>query len=207
MKTTLRKQVLEKRPVNQDLISEEMSEIGLIAVDSPNDPKPDIKVEQGIITQIDGTKAEDFDFIDLYIAKYGINAAVAEEAMAIDSLQFAKMLVDVNVPREESLRLANGMTPAKLVDVLKRLNIVEIMMAQMKMRARKSPANQAHVNNVQDNPVLMAADAAEAALRGFAEEETTCLVARLAPFNAMAWEARSEDRASLLSVRWKKRQN
>ncbi len=186
MKTTLRKQVLEKRPVNQDLISEEMPEIGLIAVDSPNDPKPDIKVEQGIITQIDGTKAEDFDFIDLYIAKYGINAAVAEEAMAIDSLQFAKMLVDVNVPREEILRLANGMTPAKLVDVLKRLNIVEIMMAQMKMRARKSPANQAHVNNVQDNPVLMAADAAEAALRGFAEEETTCLVARLAPFNAMA---------------------
>ena len=67
MKTTLRKQVLEKRPVNQDLISEEMPEIGLIAVDSPNDPKPDIKVKQGIITQIDGTKAEDFDFIDLYI--------------------------------------------------------------------------------------------------------------------------------------------
>ncbi|MCB0138694.1 MAG: hypothetical protein KDE50_02175, partial [Caldilineaceae bacterium] len=35
-------------------------------------------------------------------------------------------------------------------------------------------------------PALLAADAAEAALRGFAEVETTVRVARNAPFNALA---------------------
>ena len=37
-----------------------------------------------------------------------------------------------------------------------------------------------------EHPALLAADAAEAALRGFAEIETTVAVARYAPFNALA---------------------
>ena len=41
------------------------------------------------------------------------------------------------------------------------------------MRARRTPANQAHVTNKREHPALLAADAAEAALRGFAEIETT----------------------------------
>ncbi|MCI0636036.1 MAG: propanediol dehydratase, partial [Actinobacteria bacterium] len=40
--------------------------------------------------------------------------------------------------------------------------------------------------NRKDNPALLAADAAEAAARGFAEVETTVGVARYAPLNAMA---------------------
>ncbi|CAB1055438.1 Propanediol dehydratase large subunit (EC, partial [Olavius sp. associated proteobacterium Delta 1] len=32
------------------------------------------------------------------------------------------------------------------------------------MRARRTPANQAHVTNRKENPALLAADAAEAAL-------------------------------------------
>jgi propanediol dehydratase large subunit len=59
-------------------------------------------------------------------------------------------------------------------------------MAMQKMRARRRPGNQAHVTNWRENPVLMAADAAEAALRGFDELETTCRVARMAPINALA---------------------
>jgi len=55
-----------------------------------------------------------------------------------------------------------------------------------KMRARKTPANQAHITNLKDDPVQIAADAAEGALRGFAEEETTVGVARYAPLNAIA---------------------
>ena len=49
-----------------------------------------------------------------------------------------------------------------------------------------TPANQAHVTNWREHPALLAADAAEAALRGFAEVETTVRVARFAPFNALA---------------------
>ena len=59
-------------------------------------------------------------------------------------------------------------------------------MGMTKMRARMMPANQCHVTNVRDNPVQIAADAAEAGVRGFAEMETTVAVARYAPFNAMA---------------------
>ncbi len=42
-------------------------------------------------------------------------------------------------------------------------------MGLAKMRVRRTPANQAHVTNWNEHPALLAADAAEAALRGFAE--------------------------------------
>jgi len=61
-----------------------------------------------------------------------------------------------------------------------------MMMAMQKMRARSIPATQAHITNVKDDPVQIAADSAEGALRGFAEEETTVGVARYAPLNAIA---------------------
>lgn len=96
------------------------------------------------------------------------------------------MLVDIHVPRAEIVKLAEGMTPAKVVEVLNHMNVVEMMMELQKMRARKTPSNQCHVTNVRDNPVLMAADAAEAGLRGFDEQETTVGIVRYAPFNALA---------------------
>ena len=61
-----------------------------------------------------------------------------------------------------------------------------MMFALKKLRARRAPANQAHVTNLKDNPALLAADAAEAAARGFAEVETTVGVSRYAPLNAIA---------------------
>lgn len=104
----------------------------------------------------------------------------------MDTLDIARMLVDVNISREEVLRVSSAITPAKMAKVMSHLNVVEIMMAQMKMRARRRPSNQAHVTNLDDHPVLMAADAAEAVLRGFSEIETTAAVSRYAPFNALA---------------------
>ena len=61
------------------------------------------------------------------------------------------------------------MTPAKITEVVGKMTVLEMMMAVAKMRARLTPANQCHVTNLKDNPVQIAADAAEAALRGFAE--------------------------------------
>jgi propanediol dehydratase large subunit len=66
------------------------------------------------------------------------------------------------------------------------MNVVEMMMAVQKMRARKTPSNQCHITNVKDHPALIAADAAEAALRGFDEMETTVGIVRYAPSNAIA---------------------
>jgi propanediol dehydratase large subunit len=95
-------------------------------------------------------------------------------------------LVDVDVPRDELVRLARGLTPARLARVVSLLDAVEMMFALKKLRARRAPANQAHVTNLKENPALLAADAAEAAARGFAEIETTVGVSRYAPLNAMA---------------------
>ena len=106
--------------------------------------------------------------------------------MATPSLQIARMLADINVPQAEVRRLACGCTPAKLVEIIRHMNVLEMMIGLGKMRVRRTPANQAHVTNWKEHPALLAADAAEAALRGFAEVETTVRVARNAPFNALA---------------------
>lgn len=179
-------EVLANRPVNQDGFVKEWPEVGLIAMNGPNDPKPSIRIENGKIVELDGKQRKDFDFNDQFIAEYAINLAHAEEAMAIPSQKFAGMLCDINVPRAKLIPLTTAMTPAKICEVLGYMNVVEMMMALQKMRARKTPSNQCHVTNLKDNPVQIAADAAEAALRGFDEEETTVAIARYAPFNALA---------------------
>ena len=179
-------EVLAARPVNQDGYVKEWPEVGLIAMDSPFDPKPSIKVENGRIVEMDGKTRDEFDMLDTFIADHAIRIEGAEAAMAIDSLEIARKIVDINVSRDEILAITLCLTPAKLTEVVGKLNIVEIMMGMTKMRARMQPANQCHVTNVRDNPVQIAADAAEAGVRGFAEMETTVAVARYAPFNAMA---------------------
>lgn len=179
-------QVLSQRPVNQDGIIGEWPEEGLVAMHSPNDPKPSIKIENGKVLELDSVKREDFDMIDRFIADYAINLNKAEEAMKIDSLEIAKKLVDINIGRDEIVEIITAITPAKVVEVVSHMNVVEMMLALQKMRARKTPSNQCHVTNLKDNPVQIAADAAEAGLRGFSEQETTVAIVRYAPFNALS---------------------
>ncbi|MBU5335072.1 propanediol/glycerol family dehydratase large subunit [Intestinibacter bartlettii] len=179
-------EVLENRPVNQDGFVKEWPEVGLIAMEGPNDPTPSIKLENGVVVELDGKARKDFDMLDYFIADHGINLEKTEEVMAMDSLQLARMLVDINVTRADIVGLTTAMTPAKITEVVSQLNVLEMMMALTKMRARQRPSNQCHVTNVKDNPIQIAADAAEAALRGFDEQETTVGIVRYAPFNALA---------------------
>ncbi|MDU2931100.1 MAG: propanediol/glycerol family dehydratase large subunit, partial [Veillonella sp.] len=140
----------------------------------------------GRIVELDGKRREDFDLIDTFIANYGIVLDGAQEAMAKDSKEIANMMLTPSVPREEIVKICKSITPAKMLEVVSSMNVVEMMQCMQKMRARRTMANQAHVTNVNDNPVQIAADAAEGALRGFAEEETTVAVARYAPLNAIS---------------------
>ncbi|MEG0237633.1 propanediol/glycerol family dehydratase large subunit [Cetobacterium sp.] len=179
-------EVLSERAVNKDGFIGEWKEEGLIAMDSPLDPKSSLAIKDGKIIELDGKKREDFDMIDLFIADYAIDLRYAEEAMKLSTLEIAKKLVDINVKKEDILKITTGITPAKMVEVISHLNVVEMMMAVQKMRARKTPSNQCHVTNLRDNPVQIAADAAEAAIRGFDEQETTVGIVRYAPFNAIA---------------------
>ncbi|WP_177208690.1 propanediol/glycerol family dehydratase large subunit [Trichococcus pasteurii] len=186
MMRSKRFEVLAQRPVNQDGLIGEWPEEGLIAMGSPNDPDASIKIENGVIVELDGKKREDFDIIDRFIADYAINLKDAEQSMSLESLKIAQMLVDINVGRAEIVKITTSITPAKIVEVVSHMNVVEMMMALQKMRARKTPSNQCHVTNLKDNPVQIAADAAEAGIRGFSEQETTVGIVRYAPFNALA---------------------
>ena len=186
MQQSKRFEILRNRPVNQDGYMNEWPEMGFAAMHSPYDPKPSILIRDGAVVEMDGKNRADFDSIDQFIADFAINWQRAQTVMAMSSLEIARMLVDIHISRQEITAVVSGLTPAKIVEVVNYLNVVEMMMAMQKMRARKTPANQAHITNLKDDPVQIAADAAEGALRGFAEEETTVGIARYAPFNAMA---------------------
>ena len=176
----------EDSELRRELLIEPWAELGLVAADGPADPEPELRVEGGVVTRLDGRAAAEFDVIDRFLVAHGLDLEVAVEAMALPDERIARMLVDVDVPREELVRLARGLTPAKLARVVGMLDPVELMMALKKLRARRDPGNQAHVTNLKESPALLAADAAEAARRGFDELETTVGVARYAPLNALA---------------------
>ncbi|HWQ11236.1 MAG TPA: propanediol/glycerol family dehydratase large subunit, partial [Roseiflexaceae bacterium] len=179
-------EILDGRDINRETFVEPWPEAGLAVADSPLDPRPGLRVEGGRVAELDGRRREEFDAIDTFIADHALDLEAAAEAMATPSLAIARMLVDINVPRERVLHLAGGCTPAKLCEVVHHMSVLEMMLGLAKMRARRTPANQAHVTNRREHPALLAADAAEAALRGFAEVETTVGVARFAPLNALA---------------------
>jgi len=176
----------ERRELHREQLVSPLPELGLVASGGPNDPEPELVVEGGVVTRMDGRAAADFDVIDRFVVAHGLDLEVAAEAMALEDGELARMLVDIGVPRAELVRLARGLTPAKVARVIGLLDPVELMLALKKLRARRAPANQAHVTNLKESPALLAADAAEAARRGFAEIETTVGVARYAPLNAIA---------------------
>jgi propanediol dehydratase large subunit len=174
------------RPISRDALVPEDPALGLVAFSSPFDPEPSLRIEDGRVVELDGRSEADFDILDEFIARRGIDLSVAAEAMALDTVELARMIVDPAVPRLEITRLVAGMTPAKVAATLALLTPVEILQAVQKMRVRKTPSIQAHVTNRVDHPLLIAADAAAAVALGFRELETTVPVLRDAPSNALA---------------------
>jgi propanediol dehydratase large subunit len=175
-----------ERELRREVLIEPLAELGLVAFDGPNDPAPSLVIEDGRVVELDGRRREEWDALDHFIVSEGLDLEVAADVAGIDDAEIARKLVDVAVPRSELVRLSRGLTPARLARVITMLDPVELMFAMKKLRARRAPANQAHVTNLKENPALLAADAAEAAARGFAELETTVGVSRYAPLNAMA---------------------
>jgi len=177
---------MDQQRVNLDGFAHEDAGLGLIAMNAPEDPEPSIRIEDGRVVEMDGTAEADFDSLDALIARHGIDVTVAEEAMGLDDVELARLFVDWSVPRAEIVRLCAGTTPAKLARVVALLRPAELTLAMTKMRARRTPSNQAHVTNRLDDPLLLAADAATAAAFGFREIETTVPVLADAPSNAVA---------------------
>ena len=177
---------MDQQRVNLDGFAREDPALGLVALWAPADPEPSLRVVDGLVVELDGRERGDFDAIDSYVAAHGLDLAVADEAMALADVAVARLFVDPGVTRAEVVRLVAGMTPAKLARVVALLRPAELMMAMTKLRARRTPSNQAHVTNLLDDPLLLAADAATAAAYGFRELETTVPVLGDAPANAVA---------------------
>lgn len=182
----LRFEEWDKRPLRHDLFAAENAEAGFAVFTSPHDPEPSVEVDHGRIVVLDGKREADFDILDIFIARHHMDLDVVEEAMALEERLVAKMLVDVNVPKDQLARLARGMTPAKLARVVAHLSALEIAFSYSKMRQRQTPGNQAHVTNAKDDPLQLAADTATAVALGFDEIETTMRVASNAWSNALA---------------------
>ncbi|MFZ8302602.1 propanediol/glycerol family dehydratase large subunit, partial [Staphylococcus aureus] len=75
----------------------EWPEEGLIAMDSPFDPVSSVKVDNGLIVELDGKRRDQFDMIDRFIADYAINVERTEQAMRLEAVEIARMLVDIHV--------------------------------------------------------------------------------------------------------------
>src|SRR4051794_41849924 len=73
----------ERRELRRELLISPYPELGLVAMDGPNDPEPSLVVADGQVVEMDGRRAEDFDVIDRFIAGNGLDLLVAAEAEAL----------------------------------------------------------------------------------------------------------------------------
>ena len=117
------------RDVRRETLVGAEPELGLVAMASPNDPDPSLVVENGRVVEMDGRPAADFDVIDRFIAQHGLDLEIAAEAMRLSDAELARSLVDVDVPRQDLVRLSRGLTPARLARVAAVLEPVEMMFA------------------------------------------------------------------------------
>ena len=61
MSPSLRFQARANREINRDSFIQEWPETGLILFNSPADPKPQIKIRDGRIVELDGKPESEFD--------------------------------------------------------------------------------------------------------------------------------------------------
>ena len=174
------------KELRREMLVTPAPELGLVALNGPNDPEPELVVENGVVVRMDGRAAAEFDVIDRFLVAHGLDLEIAPRRWRSPTSSSPACSSTSTCRASEAVRLARGLTPAKLARVAGLLDPVELMFALKKLRARRAPANQAHVTNLKESPALLAADAAEASARGFAELETTVGVARYAPLNAIA---------------------
>ena len=98
-------EVLDNRPVNKDGFIDEWPEMGFVAMKSPFDPKPSIKIENGVITELDG-KEIDLTIVDksteILASRYdnvliegagGLMVPITDDFLTIDYISSRKLPV------------------------------------------------------------------------------------------------------------------
>ena len=105
--------MLADRPVNKDGFIKEWLDVGLVAKTVPMTRSPSIKIENGVVVELDGKKRDDFDLIDYFIADHSVDKTVAERSDAIDCVKFAQMLVDINCSARGTRSLVGWFDPGE----------------------------------------------------------------------------------------------
>src|SRR5204862_1184572 len=73
----------EARELRKELLIAPVPELGLVAFDGPNDPRPELVVEDGRVTRIDGRGADEFDVIDHFLALHGLDLDAAADTASL----------------------------------------------------------------------------------------------------------------------------
>src|SRR6266487_2886270 len=81
---------MDAQRVNLDGFAVEDAGLGLVAMRSPHDPEPGLVIRDGRVTEMDGVTDDQFDSLDSYIARHGLDLAVAEEAMGLPDVEFGR---------------------------------------------------------------------------------------------------------------------
>ena len=69
----------DERPLRLDQFAVEDPENGFSAFAGAKDPAPSLSLVDGVVTELDGVAARDFDMIDAFIARHHLDPTVAEE--------------------------------------------------------------------------------------------------------------------------------
>src|SRR4029450_12951935 len=91
----------EQPELRRELLITPLPELGLVAMNGPNDPEPGLEGRDGRVVALDARSEGEVDAPDHFIARHGIDIGVAAEAMALDDTELARRLVDVDISREE----------------------------------------------------------------------------------------------------------
>src|SRR6202034_1582263 len=72
---------MDAQRVNLDGFAKEAPALGLIALRSPHDPEPGLVISGGRVVELDGVAEDNFDAIDTFMARHGLDLEAADEAM------------------------------------------------------------------------------------------------------------------------------
>src|ERR1700728_384869 len=114
---------MDAQRVNLDGFAKEEPGLGLIALRSPHDPEPGIRITGGRVVELDGVTEDNFDAIDALIARHGLDtggaaapaaliqgsgeaSGPATATMGLTHGGSARRLVSPDVPRAEIVRLS-----------------------------------------------------------------------------------------------------
>ena len=78
-------------------------------MNGPNDPAPSSSSRAASVDRAStGGREDEFDVLDHFVVRHGLDLDVAAEAAELADDEIARRLVDVDVPREELVRLSRG---------------------------------------------------------------------------------------------------